>query len=54
MVSLSGVPGGGCRGQADITMPELSARFLHTYGVTAAPAALSRFLCRQGFTYRKP
>ncbi len=36
-----------------ITMPELAARLLEKHGVTAAPATLSRFLCRCGFTYKK-
>ena len=37
----------------DITMPELSALLLADHGVKAAPAELSRFLCRRGFTYKK-
>jgi transposase len=37
----------------DITMPELAARLTETSGVKAAPAVLSRFLCRLGFTYKK-
>jgi transposase len=36
-----------------ITMPELAARLLAEHGVTAAPAVLSRLLCRLGFTYKK-
>ncbi|MBL0407252.1 transposase [Microvirga aerilata] len=36
-----------------ITMPELAARLLDEHGVVAAPAILSRFLCRRGFTYKK-
>jgi transposase len=36
-----------------ITMPELAARLLEEHGVVAAPAMLSRFLCRSGFTYKK-
>jgi transposase len=36
-----------------ITMPELAARLLEEHGVTAAPATLSRLLCRRGFTYKK-
>ena len=36
-----------------ITMPELAARLLKEHGVVAAPAMLSRFLCRCGFTYNK-
>ena len=37
----------------DITMPELAARLMEAAGVSAAPAVLSRFLCRLGFTYKK-
>ena len=37
----------------DITMPELAARLLEDHGVAAAPASLSRLLCRHGFTYKK-
>jgi transposase len=37
----------------DITMPELAARLLDEYGIVAAPATLSRLLCRHGFTYKK-
>jgi transposase len=36
-----------------ITMPELATRLLEEHGVVAAPAMLSRFLCRCGFTYKK-
>src|SRR5215210_3928570 len=36
-----------------ITMPELAARLLDEHGIVAAPAMLSRFLCRRGFTYKK-
>ncbi len=36
-----------------ITMPELAARLLAEHGVVAAPAVLSRLLCRAGFTYKK-
>jgi transposase len=35
-----------------ITMPELAARLLAEHGVVAAPAVLSRLLCRLGFTYK--
>jgi transposase len=35
-----------------ITMPELAARLLDEHGAVAAPAMLSRFLCRRGFTYK--
>ena len=37
----------------DITMPELAARLLEEHGIVDAPAALSRLLCRHGFTYIK-
>jgi transposase len=36
-----------------ITMPELAARLLEEHGVVAAPAMLSRLLCRCGFSYQK-
>ena len=36
-----------------ITMPELAARLLAEHGIVAAPAMLSRFLCRCGFSYKK-
>jgi len=39
--------------QPDITMPELAARLSEARGAKAAPAVLSRFLCRLGFTYKK-
>ena len=39
--------------EPDITMPELSARLLDAHSIEAAPAILSRFLCRRGFTYKK-
>lgn len=37
----------------DITMPELAVRLLEEHGVVAAPATLSRLLCRHGFMYKK-
>ena len=37
----------------DITMPELAVRLLEEHGVVAAPATLSRLLCRHGFNYKK-
>ena len=37
----------------DITMPELATLLLARHGVVAAPAVLSRLLCRCGFTYKK-
>lgn len=39
--------------EPDITMPELGGRLMARYGVSAAPAVLSRLLCRHGFTYKK-
>jgi len=36
-----------------ITMPELAARLLAEHGIVAAPAMLSRLLCRRGFSYKK-
>lgn len=39
--------------KSDITMPELAARLLNQHAVRAAPATLSRLLCRRGFTYKK-
>ena len=44
---------GAVENKPDITMPELQARLLDAHAVTAAPAALSRFLCRHGLTYKK-
>lgn len=37
----------------DITMPELAERLRQTHGLTATPSALSRLLCRAGWTYKK-
>ena len=39
--------------EPDITMPELRARLMAAHGLEAAPAELSRWLCRRGFTYKK-
>ncbi|MBO1907593.1 IS630 family transposase [Microvirga sp. 3-52] len=36
-----------------ITMPERAVRLLEEHGINAAPAMLSRFLCRCGFSYKK-
>jgi hypothetical protein len=38
--------------QPDITIPDLAARLWHEHGVIAAPAALSRLLCRRGLIYK--
>ena len=44
---------GVVKAEPDITMPELAERLVAKRGVTAAPAILSRFLCKHGFTYKK-
>ena len=44
---------GVVEGKPDITMLELRARLVEAHGVSANTAALSRFLCRHGFTYKK-
>lgn len=44
---------GAVEAKPDITMPELAARLAEEHGIKAAPAELSRFLCRRGFTYKK-
>jgi len=36
-----------------ITMPELAARLREEHRIVAAPAMLSRLLCRRGFSYKK-
>ena len=37
----------------DITMPDLAAFLEAEHGVTVDPSNLSKFLCREGFTYKK-
>ena len=37
----------------DMTMPQLCEQLLAAHAVTVDPAALSRFLRRQGYTYKK-
>lgn len=37
----------------DITMPALAAWLHAEHGVTVDPSNLSKFLCKQGFTYKK-
>jgi transposase len=37
----------------DITMPELGAWLEREHGVRIDPSNLSKFLCREGFTYKK-
>jgi transposase len=44
---------GAVEAKPDITMPELAVLLMEAHGVTTAPAAVSRFLCRRGFTYKK-
>ena len=39
--------------EPDITMPELAGRLQADRGVKAAPASLSKLLCRVGYTYKK-
>ena len=44
---------GAVEATPDITMPQLCDRLLAAHEVTVDPAALSRWLCRQGYTYKK-
>lgn len=37
----------------DITMPELAAKLAAEHGVVAHPASLSKFLIKQGFSFKK-
>ena len=37
----------------DITMPELGVWLESEHGVKVDPSNLSKFLCREGFTYKK-
>ena len=37
----------------DLTMPELADKLARERGVSVAPASVSRFLCRNGITYKK-
>lgn len=39
--------------EPDISMPQLATELFAQHGVTAAPAELSRFLCRSGYSYKK-
>lgn len=39
--------------QPDITMPDLAVWLEAHHGITADPSNLSKFLCREGFTYKK-
>ena len=40
--------------EPDITMPELAEALFEAHGVRASPAALSRFLIREGYSYKNP
>ena len=44
---------GTVEAKPDITMPELRSRLIEVHGLEVAPAELSRWLCRRGFTYEK-
>ena len=37
----------------DITMPEMAEVLWEAHGISATPAALSRFLIRQGYSFKK-
>jgi transposase len=37
----------------DLTMPELADKLAHERDVRIAPASVSRFLCRNGITYKE-
>lgn len=39
--------------QSDITMPELSAKLMSDHGMKADPAVLSRYLIKQGMSFKK-
>jgi transposase len=39
--------------EPDISMPQLALALAADHGVRAAPAELSRFLCRAGYSYKK-
>ena len=41
------------RAMPDITMPDLAAWLEASHGVSVDPSNLSKFLCREGFTYKK-
>lgn len=40
-------------GAADMTMPELADALHEAHGISAAPASLSRFLIREGYSFKK-
>ena len=39
--------------QPDITMPDLAAWLEESHGVRVDPSNLSKFLCKEGFSYKK-
>lgn len=39
--------------EPDLTMPDLAAWLEAQHGVTVDPSNLSKFLCKEGFTYKK-
>lgn len=41
------------RAKPDITMPDLAAWLEAEHGVTVDPSNLSKFLCKEGLTYKK-
>lgn len=41
------------KAEPDITMPDLAAWLEARHGVTVDPSNLSKFLCKEGFTYKK-
>jgi transposase len=41
------------KAKPDITMPDLAAWLEANHGVRADPSNLSKFLCQEGFTYKK-
>lgn len=41
------------KAQPDITMPDLAVWLEAHHGVTVDPSNLSKFLCKQGFSYKK-
>lgn len=44
---------GAVEARPDITMPELAAALFKARRIAAAPATLSRLLCRLGFSFKK-
>ena len=41
------------KAQPDITMPDLATWLEAQHGVTVDPSNLSKFLCKEGFSYKK-